>query len=143
MPPGPPGPAFAQWGGALFGAFAGIALCIIVLVRAMYGLNARHGLKNWVTRRTWIWGLCLQATGLLLLGSRTANVPILSLRFLLYLQLVAEVLAAAYLVWWLRRRFPDRLAAYEWEEKKRAFLPRAVGGTVEPLRRRAAAGRRR
>jgi hypothetical protein len=109
----------------------------------MYALNGRHGLKNWVTRRIWIVGLCLQAAGVLLLWLRGVNAPVISMRFLLYLQLIAEVVAVAYLFRWLRTRYPDRLAAYEWEEKKRAYLPRAAGGTVEPLRRRAAAGRRR
>jgi hypothetical protein len=141
--PGPVGPAFDQWGGTLLGAYSGIAVCLLVLGLAMYRLNGRHGLKNWVTRRILIWGLALQFAGMLLLALRVANLAVLSMRFLLFAQLLAEVLAAAYLLRWLSTRFPDRLAVYEWEEKKRAYLPRSAGGSVEPLHRRATAGRRR
>jgi hypothetical protein len=143
MPPGPVGPGFDRWGGVLLGAFAALALAIWLLTSVMYTLNARHGLKNRVARRIRYWGGGLQLLGVLLLGLRLVNWPVLSMRLLLYAHLVAEVAAAGYLLWWLSTRFPARLAAYEWEEKKRAYLPRAAGGTVEAPRRKAAAGRRR
>jgi hypothetical protein len=43
----------------------------------------------------------------------------------------------------VKNKYPPLLSAYEWEEKKRAYLPRAAGGTMEPVRRRPAAARRR
>ena len=143
MPPGELGPVFDRWGGVLFGAFAGLGLGIGLLAAVMQSLNGRHGLKARITRRIWLWGGGLQVLGLVLLGLRIANWPLLSMRALLYAQLIGELAAAAYLLWWMRRRYPQLLALYEWEEKKRAYLPRAAGGAVEPPRRRMADGRRR
>ena len=143
FPPGPLGPTFDRWGGVLCGAFVALALGTALLASAMATLNGRHGLKNRLTRRILFWGGGLQLLGLLLLGLRVAGIPMLSLRVLLDAQLVAEVAGAVYLWWWLQNRYPEQLAAYEWEEKKRAYLPRAAGGTAEPPRRRATARRRR
>ncbi len=142
MPPGPTGAFFARWGGVLAGAYAGLALGLGLTGWAMRVLNGRHRLNQWVTRRILVSGLALQALGLILLWLRILSLPILSMRLFLYLQLLAEVGAAGYLWWWLRNRYPGRLAVYQWEEKKRAYLPRAAGGLVES-RRRTAAKRRR
>ena len=143
LPPGPTGATFDRWGGVLFGAFTALAVGVAILAAVMYEMNARHVLNRSVARRIFFWGGGLQLLGLLLLGLRVLSWPILSMRVLLYLYLVAEVYAAGYLWWWIKNRFPERLAAYEWEERKRAYLPRAAGGTAEPVRRKAAARRRR
>ena len=143
MPPGRVGPVFDRWGGVLFGAFAALAVGIWLLTTTMYVLNGRHGLKNRVAKRILLWGEGLQLLGILLLGLRIANWPVLSMRILLYAHLVGTVVAAVYLLWWLRNRYPHRLAAYEWEARKRAFLPRAAGGAVDSPRRRTTAARRR
>ena len=82
-------------------------------------------------RRITSFGLGLQAVGLLLLAWRALNLPVLSIRAFLLLQLAATGGAVIALLWWLRRRYPPALAAYEWEEKKRAYLPRAAGGAVQ------------
>ena len=143
LPPGPVGPAFDRWGSVLFGAFSALALGIALLTAVMRRLNGRHRLKNRVAQRIFVWGGGLQVVGLALLLLRILNWPLLSMRILLYAHLVAEVVAAAYLIRWLRTRYPPLLAAYEWEEKRRSYLPRAAGGAVEPPRRRAPARRRR
>src|SRR5438093_1261013 len=143
FPPGPVGATFARWGGVLFGAFVALALGIALLAAVMYEVNARHLLNRTLARNVFFWGAGLQLLGLLLLGLRLANIPILSMRILLYAFLIGEVGAAAYLWWWVKSRYPARLAAYEWEERKRAYLPRAAGGTVEPVRRKVPARRRR
>lgn len=141
--PGPPGAAFTVWGGVLFGAFAALALGISLLSAVMYEVNARHVLNRRIARNVFYWGVGLQLLGLLLLWLRQLNVPIISMRILLYAGLIAQVYAAAYLWWWVKRRYPARLAAYEWEERKRAYLPRAAGGAIEPARRKAPVRRRR
>ncbi|MGH2352022.1 MAG: hypothetical protein ACRDI2_13980 [Chloroflexota bacterium] len=143
MPPGEVGPVFSRWGGVLFGAFLALTIGIVVLGSVMHILNARHGLKRRITQRTLWWGVGLQVLGLVLLGLRLVSWPILSMRIWLYAHLIAEVGAAGYLLWWMQNRYPGLLAVYEWEEKKRAYLPRAAGGEVEPARRRVAARRRR
>jgi hypothetical protein len=128
FPPGPVGPTFARWGGVLFGAFVALALGIALLSAVMYELNARHVLNRSVARSILLWGAGLQLLGLLLLWLRQVSIPILSMRILLYGLLFVEVGAAAYLWWWVKRHYPARLVAYEWEERKRTYLPRATGG---------------
>ena len=143
FPPGPLGPVFATWGGVAFGACVALALGIAVLSAVMYEVNARHVLNRTLARNIFYWGAGLQLVGLLLLWLRTLSIPILSMRILLYAFPLVEIGAAVYLWWWVKTRYPARLAAYEWEERKRAYLPRAAGGAVEPVRRRPAARRRR
>ena len=143
LPPGPLGSAFAVWGGVWGGACVALALGIAVLTAVMYEVNARHVLNRTLARNIFYWGVGLQLLGLLLLWLRTLNTPILSMRLFLYAFPIAEVCAAGFLWWWVKSRYPARLAIYEWEERKRAYLPRAAGGSVEPARRKVPAGRRR
>ena len=143
LPPGPVGPAFDRWGSVLFGAFTALACGLAFFYGVMRRLNGRHSLKNKVARQILVWGGGLQLAGLLLLLLRVLNWPLVSMRILLFAHLAAEIVAALYLVRWMRMRYPEALAAYEWEEKRRSYLPRAAGGAVEPPRRRAAARQRR
>jgi len=137
----PPGPA--RWGGVLFGGFVALTAGIALLTAVMYEISERHALNRRVARRLFYWGCGLQLLGLLLLGFRALNWPIVSIRVLMYALLAAEVYAAGYLWWWVKNRYPALLAAYEWEEKKRAYIPRGSGGTLEAPRRSAGARRRR
>ena len=141
--PGPVGAVFDRWGSVLFGAYVALGVALVVLCGTMRALNGRHGLKNRVADRILMWGLGLQLLGVLALGLRVMQWPLVSMRLLLFLQLAAEVVAMVYLVRWMQNRYPILLAAYEWEEKRRSYLPRAVGGAVEPARRRTGARRRR
>ena len=143
LPPGPPGPAFGRWGLVLAGVYLALFLSIALFHVVGRTLNGRHRLKIAAFRRITGTGLGLQALGLCLLAWRALNLPVLSIRAFLALQLAATVFAALYLLWWLRRRYPPALAAYEWEEKKRAYLPRAAGGAVESARRKTPARHRR
>ena len=137
----PPGPA--RWGGVLFGAFAALAVGIALLTAVMYEINQHHALNRRVARRLFYWGSGLQVVGLLLLGFRALGWPVLSARILMYALVAAEVFAAGYLWWWVKRRYPVLATAYELEERKRTYIPRGSGGTLEPARRPAGARRRR
>jgi hypothetical protein len=145
LPPGPPGSAFQQWGSFLFGAFVVQALAVSLLSGVMRTLNGGHHLKNDVARLVLLWGGGFALLGILLLGLRflAPETPVVSMRALLLALLLAEVAGTGYLLWWLRRRYPHRLALYQLEEKKRAYLPRAAGGKVEAARRKPAVRRRR
>ena len=142
LPPGPVGPAFERWGSALVGVFSGLLLGIALLYGVMRRLNGRHGLKNKVAQRILLWGGGLQLVGLALLLLRALDWPVVSMRILLFAHLLTEVGAALYLARWMRTSYPEHLTAYESEEKRRSYLPRAAGGAVEPLHRRPAAHRR-
>jgi hypothetical protein len=139
--PGPAGPVFDRWGGVLFGAYCGIALSILVFYSVLRVFSVRHSLRSRIAQRILSYGLLLEAICAVVLGLRFANIPVLSIRLWLYASIGAQVVAVGYLWWWLRNRYPDLLTQYEWEDRKRAYLPRAAGGAVAPTRRRAAARR--
>jgi MFS family permease len=141
--PGPPSPLFEEWAMVLFGAYVGLALGILVAGLVAHRFGEGHGLRRRVARNVVLWGLLLQAAGVLIVGLRFANWPVLSSRIWLYLQLTLEVVAAGYIWWWFRNRYPSRLAQFDWEARKRAYLPKAAGGTLEPARRKVTAGRKR
>lgn len=143
MPPGPVGQAFGRWSGVLFGVYVGILLTMGMAFLLGRTMAAGHGFKLQTIRRFYQWGALLQVVGILLLALRFLNWPLLSMRILLYAQLLAEVGAALYLWRWLQLMYPLLLEVYEWEEKKRAFLPKAAGGAVEPRVRKAPVRRKR
>lgn len=141
--PGPAGPLFDQWAAVLFGAYVGVALGLLIMGYVAQQFAARHGLRTRIIRKIVWWGILLQLSGVVLLGLRFFNWPFVSARLWLYVQLVLELVAAGYLFWWLRSRYPSLLAQFQWEERKRAYVPKASGGNFESPRRRAVTGRRR
>lgn len=142
--PGPVGPVFQQWGNILLGAFLGIALSLLVLGGLLRIFSARHALHARIARRVIVYGLALQSVGVVVLWLRWLDFPFISMRLWLFLLLAAQAVAGGYLWWWLQNRYPDQLAEYEWDERKRSYLPRAAGGGAPPVRRKAvAAGRRK
>lgn len=141
--PGPTGELFREWSPLLLGVYAGIAVTLVVLGVVLHAFSARHGVRRRVARRIITYGLALQALGVVAVGLRALNWPVVSMRFFMYAPIVAEVVAAGYLWWWMRYRYPHALARYETEERRRSYLPRAVGGTVAPARRRARSDRKK
>lgn len=83
-------------------------------------------------------GLC--AAGLVILLFRWQLVPLLSNRIWLMLWWLAVLGGTGYVVWFYRRRYPARLAAYEQDERRRRYLPRAA---VVPARARRKPRRKR
>jgi hypothetical protein len=135
--PGPIGPVFGRWGPILVGAYAGIALSLLVLGYVLRAYSEGHALHSQLTRRIIRYGLLLQIVGLVILWLRLINFPGLSMRLLLLAHVAAEVAAIGYLVWWMRRRYVDEIAYFEWEDQKRDYLPRATRGRRGRTRARA------
>jgi len=125
--PGSPGPTFDRWGAALLGAYAALTVAILLLGFVMRILNGGHPVKAYVTRQIVRYGVLLQLVGPFILWLRWINLPGVSPRILIFLHVMAEVVAAGYLLWWMRNRYPDQHGQYEWEEKKRGYMPRAAG----------------
>ena len=123
--PGAAGDAFRQWGFMLIGAYAALAVAILLLGWVMRTFSEYHAVNSRLTRRIVTWGVLLQIVGLLILGLRATDFPLLSLRLWIFLHLAAEVAAAGFLIRWMRTRYREELEVYEWEERKRAYLPRA------------------
>jgi hypothetical protein len=122
--PGAAGPAFERWGSMLIGAYIALALAILLLGAVMRVFSARHAVRLRVTNATVTWGIALQLIGLVILGLRVTDFPLLSLRIWMTLHLIAELAAAGYLVWWMQTWYPQEAAEFEWQERKRDYLPR-------------------
>jgi type III secretory pathway component EscV len=135
--PGAVGPFFDFWGAALFGAFCALILALLVLGYLMRVFSEGHILHEQITRQVVRYGVAVQVAGLVVLGLRVINFPGLSMRLFLFLPLIAEVVALGYLVWWMRTKYPDEIAYFEWEEQKRDYLPRPVRGKRGRTRTRA------
>ena len=90
-------------------------------------LFPRHRVKVRLAARLgpWFFGVAAAAVALLLL--RVAQSPILTARILWLLCGAGLVGLVAHLIWYLRRRYPAELAAFEREELQRQFMPRPKG----------------
>ena len=125
--PGPPGQAFDRWGAALLGAYAALTVAILLLGFVMRTLNSGHPVKDHIARQVIRYGVLLQLISPFILWLRWINLPGISPRILIFSHLIGEAVAAGYLLWWTRNRYPEQHGQYEWEEKKRSYLPRAAG----------------
>ena len=135
--PGAVGPVFDRWGSVLLGAFVALTLALIVLGYLMRVYADGHALHTVITQKVVRVGLTIQLAGLLVLGLRVINFPGLSMRLFLFLPVIAEAVALGYLIWWMRTKYPDEIAYFEWEEQKRDYLPRAARGKRGRARTRA------
>lgn len=137
LPPGPVGVVYRQYAGYVLAVYLTLLVAIMFFYLVARALNGRHALKNWLVNRMLVIGGVVTLLGVLLLLVRPLNWPILSTRMLLASQAVALLLLTGYLWWWLQFRYPAALAAYEWEERKKLYLPRtAAGATARPRRKR-------
>ncbi|HEU5318086.1 MAG TPA: hypothetical protein VFX49_18380, partial [Chloroflexota bacterium] len=112
-------------------------LALLVLGYALRAFAEGHMLHTQLARRIVRYGLALQLTGLLTLWLRWINFPGLSMRLLLLAHLAIHVAAIGYLVWWMRARYVDEIAYFEWEDQKRDYLPRPARGRRGRARARA------
>ena len=135
--PGAVGPAFDRWASVLVGAFLALILALLVLGYLMRVFAEGHTLHAVITQKVVRYGIVIQIASLVALGLRVINFPGLSMRLFLFLPLIAEVLALGYLIWWMRTKYPDEIAYFEWEEQKREYLPRSARGKRGRTRTRA------
>jgi hypothetical protein len=135
--PGPIGPVFDRWGLILLGVYLGLTLALVLLGYVLRAFTEGHMLHTQVTRRVLRYGLTLQLTGILLLWLRWINFPGLSMRLFLLAHLTLHVAAIGYLVWWMRVRYVDEIAYFEWEDQKRDYLPRPARARRGRARARA------
>lgn len=81
------------------------------------------------------WVLGFSAVGLILLLFRWQIVPFFSKRIWLILWFAAVFGGVGYVVYYWRRVYPERLAAWEDSERVRRYLPRAGRGATRSRRR--------
>ena len=135
--PGAVGPVFDRWGSVLLGVFLALILALVVLGYLLRVFAEGHALHAVIVQKVLRYGLAVQGAGLIVLGLRVINFPGLSMRLFLFLALSAEVVALGYLIWWMRTKYPDEIAYFEWEEQKRDYLPRPARGKRGRTRTRA------
>jgi hypothetical protein len=69
------------------------------------------------------WASSLGAVGLLIILLRYASVPLFSKRAWTLLAVLSVIAVGAHYVWYRIKYYPEQLAAYLEEERKRRFLP--------------------
>lgn len=72
--------------------------------------------------------IAIGLTGLFLLAMRYAGIPYLSIRFLLYLTILAAIGYLGFLVYYFLRRYPARLAEVRAAELRRRYAPERKRG---------------
>jgi hypothetical protein len=111
-----------------------LAMVAALYVRLMaHGMFGGHRFKQRQAIRLAYLVVWLAAIGLIVLLFRWQPVPLLSKRVWLLLWWLAVLASAGYGVYFYRRLYPGRLAAFENNERRRRYLPRA---TTRRARRR-------
>jgi len=84
------------------------------------------------------WAASLGGSGLIVVVLRYANVPLFSKRAWAVLNVLALVALFAHFAWYRAKHYPEQIAAYREEERKRRFLPstRRPVSVRRPRRRR-------
>ncbi len=74
------------------------------------------------------YAIAIGLIGLFLLAMRYAGIPYISVRFLLYVTILAAIGYLGFLVYYLRRRYPARLAEVRAAELRRRYAPERKRG---------------
>lgn len=123
--PGPPGPLYLVLG--LFFVVLVVGSILLYVFRARI-FAQKPVLKGMVTRFGW-YPFWIGVTGLLLLAARYGQVPYFDMRILLYLTVLAALGFIGFIVYYLRARYPRRVAEWRAFELRRKYAP-------EPRRKR-------
>lgn len=140
-----PNPGFPS---AYYYVIAALYLGVLAFGVCLYLVYVRdrfreHRYKRRSARRVSIWAGALGAVGLLLLGLRFAEVPFVSARILLYLMLLVSLGALGYFLFYWKRLYPGRLAAYEDRVLKARYAPKPKPKSgVPPSAKRKAKARK-
>ncbi len=119
--PGPPGPLYL----VATGAFLIWTIASVGLYAGRRRFFAGNGALIGMATRFGPYGIAIGVVGLFLLAMRYLDFPYLDARFLLYLTILAAIGYLGFLAYYLRRRYPARLAAVRAEELRRRYTPPA------------------
>ena len=100
------------------------------------GRFSTNRLQRRLIERYSAWAAWLGAAGLLAVLLRHANVPLFSKRLWAALNLAALVAVAIHLLWYRIRRYPEEMAEYREEERRRRFIAPARPAPARSSRRR-------
>jgi hypothetical protein len=107
----------------ILGFFGVIFLLGLVLSLMPDRLSGGHRLHRQLFARYGGWAAWLGATGLFVIALRYVNVPLFSKRLWTLVDLVAILAVAGYALWYRFARYPDDLADYEEDQRRRRYVP--------------------
>ncbi len=116
--PGPPSTVYLAPVTLFLVVFLGCAT-VYLLRRSLFPGMMLHAR---IARRFCTYGMLVGAAGLVLLAARYLGIYWLEMRFLLVLACLAVVAVAAYLLWYLRARYPADRATYERTRERDRFV---------------------
>ena len=102
----------------LFGIWTMASVFVYVRRRQLF---AGNGALIGMGTRFGPWAILIGSIGIILLAARYAGVPYIDMRFLLYLTALSAIGFVVFLAYYLRRRYPARLAAVRAEEQRRRY----------------------
>lgn len=122
--PNPPTPAFFV-GAAAFVIWTALSLYVYYFRRRIF---AGNGALIGMATRFGPYAIAIGLIGLFLIAVRLAGIPYISIRALLYLTALAALGFLGFLVYYLIRRYPARLAEVRAGEMRRRYAPERKRG---------------
>lgn len=122
--PGPPSQIYLV-------AVVGFTVWTLVSVYVYYfrrKIFAGNGALIGMATRLAPYAIAIGLIGLFLLAVRYAGIPYISVRFLLYATILAAIAYLGFLVYYLIRRYPTRLAEVRAAEMRRRYAPERKRG---------------
>jgi amino acid permease len=102
----------------VFILWLGASIAVYAFRRRLFaGNGARIGMAT----RFGPYAITIGAVGVFLLGMRYADIPYVSIRFLLYATILAAIGYVVFLAYYLWRRYPVRLAEVRAQELRRRY----------------------
>ncbi|MCL5265694.1 MAG: hypothetical protein M1343_11005 [Chloroflexi bacterium] len=101
-----------------------------------------HGLKLKLASQISTIGIALGFAGLALLVLRFLQVPYLSARALIYVVLLATLVAVVYYAYYFARVFPGQLATYDEQAMRRRYLAKPAPAAGRSAKKKKAKRRR-
>jgi hypothetical protein len=117
----PPAPTAINYVAVVFFVVWTIANSYIYRFRRR--IFAGNGARIGVVTRHGGWAIGIGIVGLVLLAARYIGIPLLEMRFLLYLTVLAAAAFAVYIAYYLRRHYPLHVQAVRAEEVRRRYAP--------------------
>ncbi len=122
--PGPPSPIYLV-AAVVFLIWTSASLYVYYFRRKVF---AGNGALIGMATKFGPYAIAIGVIGLFLLAMRYLGIPYISVRFLLYLTMLAAIGYVGFLIYYLVRRYPSRLAEVRAAEIRRRYAPERKRG---------------